>query len=77
MHMTAIHTRTEQKWQDKSARCAEKRRRQRGMLRTFGPIRPTLGAFATPCNAQGGKHLIDRPKPAISPSTVCHLENVG
>jgi len=42
---------TERKRQDTSAQCSEKRRRD-GMLRTPGPNRPTLGAFATSCNTQ-------------------------
>ena len=66
--MTAIQTQTERKRQDRSVRRTEKLRRQPGMLRTFGPIRPTTGAFATSCNAQARKHLIDGRNQPILPS---------
>lgn len=65
MRMTAIQTQTERKRQDRSVRRIEKLCRRPGMPRTFGPIRPTTGAFATSCNAQAGKHLIDWRNQAI------------
>jgi hypothetical protein len=52
MRVTAIQAKIERKRQDTSARGAEKRRRRAGMLRVYGLIRPTAGAFATSCNAQ-------------------------
>jgi len=58
MHMTAIHVQTKQKLQDRSAHCAEKHRRRAGMLRVYGPIRPTLGVCATTDADRGGKRLI-------------------
>lgn len=58
MRMTAIHTQTERKRQDRSVRCAEKHRRRTGMLRPLGPIRATLGVCQTTEAARGGKRLI-------------------
>ena len=57
MRVTAIQAKTERKRQDKSARCAEKHRRRAGMLRVYGPIRPTSGVCATTDPARGGKRL--------------------
>ena len=57
MRVTAIQAKTERKRQDKSARCAEKHRRRAGMLRVYGPIRPTSGVCATTDAARGGKRL--------------------
>jgi hypothetical protein len=57
MRVTAIQAKTERKRQDKSARCAEKRRRRAGMLRVYGPIRPTSSACATTDPAWGKKTL--------------------
>ena len=58
MRVTAIRVETERKRQDKSARCAEKRRRWAGMLRVLGAIRPTSDVRATTDAARGGKRLI-------------------
>lgn len=58
MCMTAIQAKTERKRQDKSARCAEKRHCRAGMLRVYGPIRPTSGVCATEDAGWGGKRLI-------------------
>jgi len=65
MRVTAIQTKTERKRQDTSARCAEKRRRRAGMLRVYGPIRPTSGVCATTDAARGGKRLISWRSQAI------------
>ncbi len=59
MRVTAIQTKTERKRQDKSVRRAEKRRRRAGMLRVYGPIRPTSGVCATSCSTKGENRLIN------------------
>ena len=59
MRVTEIQAKTERKREDKSARCAEKRRRRAGMLRVWGPIRTTSGVCATTVDARGGKRLIN------------------
>ena len=58
MCMTEVQAKTERKRRDKSARCAEKRRRRAGMLRVCGPIRPTWEVRATTDASWGGKRLI-------------------
>jgi hypothetical protein len=65
MRVTAIQAKTERKRQDKSARCAEKRRRRAGMLRVWGPIRTTSGVCATTDAAWGAKRLINWRNQAI------------
>ena len=65
MHMTALQAETERNRLDRSARCAEKRRRRAGMLRVYGPIRPTWDVRATTDAARGGKRLISRRSQAI------------
>ena len=57
MRVTEVQAKTERKRQDKSARCAEKRRRRAGMLRVYGPIHPTSGVCATTDAVRGGKTL--------------------
>jgi hypothetical protein len=65
MRVTAIQAKTDRKRQDKSDRCAEKHRRRAGMLRVYGPIRPTSGDCATTDAARGGKRLISWRSQAI------------
>jgi adenine-specific DNA-methyltransferase len=65
MRMTAIRTQTERKRQDRSVHRAEKRRRRAGMLRVYGPIRPTAGVCATTDAARGEKRLISWRNQAI------------
>jgi hypothetical protein len=57
MRMTAIQVQTERKRQDRSARCAEKRRCRARTRRLRGLIRPVPAACATADNAQGEKCL--------------------
>ena len=57
MHMTAIHAQPERKWQDKSARCAEKLRRRARTRLLCGLIRAVSAACAASDAAQGEKHL--------------------
>ncbi len=59
MRITAIQAKTERKRQDKSARCAEKRRGRTRILRVNGLIRPTPGAFATASTARRAKRLLN------------------
>ena len=65
MRMTQKLTEGDRKRQDKSARCAEKRRRWAGMLRVWGAIRPTSDVRATTDAARGGKRLINWRSQAI------------
>jgi len=74
MRVTAIRVKTERKRQDKSARCAEKRRRWAGMLRVWGAIRPTSDVRATTDAARGGKRLINGRSQAIFTSEGRPLE---
>jgi hypothetical protein len=56
--VTAIQAKIERKRQDRSACCAEKRRRRARMLRAPGPIRQTPGAFTISGTTQKDKkHL--------------------
>jgi hypothetical protein len=65
MRVTTIQAKTERKRQNTSARRAEKRCRRAGMLRVYGPIRPTSGVCATTDTAWGGKRLISCRNQAI------------
>jgi len=62
MRMIAINAQTERKQQDRSARCAEKRRRQASTLRIRGPIHPVPDVCATAHGAQGEKTIDQRAK---------------
>ena len=82
MHMTAIQAETERNRLDRSARCAEKRRRRAGMLRVCGPIRPTWEVRATTDASWGGKRLIRWRSQAIftsegRPLGECRLKGHG
>jgi hypothetical protein len=57
MRMTATHAQTEQKRQDRSVRCAEKRRRRDRTRRPRGLIRSVSAACATADAGRGGKCL--------------------
>ena len=59
MRVTAIQTQSERKRQDRSVRCAEKRRCRAGMPRGRGLIRPHSSVPATADAARGEKHLFD------------------
>jgi len=55
--MTVIQAQTKRKRKDRSACRAEKHRRRAGMLRVYGPNRPTSGVCATTDTARGRKTL--------------------
>jgi hypothetical protein len=74
MRVTAIQAKAARRRQDKSARCAEKRRRRAGILRIYGPIRPTSGVCATTDAAWGGKRLISWRSQAMLTSDAGPLE---
>ena len=81
MRVTEVQAKTEQKRHDKSARCAEKRRRRAGMLRVCGPIRQTWELRATTDASWGGKRLIRWRSQAIltsegRPLGVCSLKYI-
>lgn len=60
MRLTAIHVQTEQKQQDRSARCDEKHRCRDGTRRVRGLVRPVSVACATADAAQDEKRLSSR-----------------
>ena len=65
MCMTALPPQTERNRQDRSACCAEKRRRWAGMLRVWGAIRPAPAVCATTDTAQSEERLLNSQNQAI------------
>lgn len=57
MRMTATNAQTERKWQDRSVRCAEKRRRRARTRWLRGPIHPVPAARPTAEAVPGGTCL--------------------